>query len=156
MENPSLSQSLFIPCMRGLYFAIFLFSMPLHSSAGHPLDERPLTVSDNGRIYRATLDRYVQPESIKELQEIVRQASLGGKRISFAGQRHSQGGHTFCEGGIVIDMRALNQIIKIDPVAKAITVQPGVTWEEIQNAINPYGLSIKVMQASNIFTRSSR
>jgi decaprenylphospho-beta-D-ribofuranose 2-oxidase len=31
-------------------------------------------------------------------------------------------------------------------------VQSGITWEQIQEAINPYGLAIKVMQSSNIFT----
>lgn len=33
-----------------------------------------------------------------------------------------------------------------------IRVQSGATWAQIQDYINPYGLSIRVMQSSNIFT----
>jgi decaprenylphospho-beta-D-ribofuranose 2-oxidase len=109
-------------------------------------------VTDNGRIYSAQIEQYLQPTSIEALQEQIRQASLAGKTISFAGQKHTQGGHTFCENGIVIDMKSLNKIISIDPHAKLLRVQAGATWEEIQDAINPYGLAVKVMQASNIFT----
>lgn len=137
--------------MKALYLSAILFFIPLQASVDLPCDQ-PITVSDNGRLYSAHLDQYLRPDSITVLLEIIRQAAQEGKKVSFAGQSHSQGGHTFCEGGIVIDMRSLNKILKIDPVAKLITVQPGVTWEEIQDAINPYGLSIKVMQASNIFT----
>ncbi len=111
-----------------------------------------LTITDNGRLYQATIEQYLAPESIEELKQIILKASSERKTISFAGQRHSQGGHTFCENGLTVDMRSLNHILKIDPEKKTIVVEPGVTWEQIQDAINPYGLAIKVMQASNIFT----
>lgn len=117
-----------------------------------PLLLNATLVTDNGRIYSAQIEQYLQPTSIEALQEQIRQASLEGKTISFAGQKHTQGGHTFCENGIVIDMKPLNKIVSIDPNAKLLRVQAGATWEEIQDAINPYGLAVKVMQASNIFT----
>jgi decaprenylphospho-beta-D-ribofuranose 2-oxidase len=109
-------------------------------------------VTDNGRIYKAQIEQYFQPASIEALQQHIRQASKEGKTISFAGQKHTQGGHTFSENGIVIDMKLFNKIISIDREAKLLRVQAGATWEEIQDAINPYGLAVKVMQASNIFT----
>lgn len=49
-------------------------------------------------------------------------------------------------------MRGYNQIIALDTKKKTIRVQSGATWEQIQNYINQYGLSVRVMQSSNIFT----
>lgn len=35
-------------------------------------------------------------------------------KISIAGQRHSQGGHTYYEDGIVVDMASYNAIVSIE------------------------------------------
>jgi hypothetical protein len=43
-------------------------------------------------------------------------------------------------------------VIAIDTVAQTITVESGATWDEVQRALAPVGLAIKVMQSSNIFT----
>ena len=49
-------------------------------------------------------------------------------------------------------MTTFNKVIKVLPDEKLVTVQSGATWADVQEAINPYGLSIKTMQAPNIFT----
>jgi decaprenylphospho-beta-D-ribofuranose 2-oxidase len=72
--------------------------------------------------------------------------------VSISGQRHSQGGHTYYKDGIVIDMTPYNKILSFDPRGKIITVQAGATWKDIQDYINPYGLSVKTMQSQNVFT----
>ena len=56
------------------------------------------------------------------------------------------------DDALVLDMLTFNKILALDTKTKVITVQSGATWEQIQNYANPYGLAIKVMQASNIFT----
>ena len=109
-------------------------------------------VSDCGRLYHAQVKEIVVPHTVDELQKVVRKANSEGIKVSFAGQRMSQGGHTFLEGGISIEMRHLNHILAIDVEQKTIEVEGGATWEEIQNAVNEVGLAIKVMQSSNIFT----
>ena len=73
-------------------------------------------------------------------------------KVSMAGQRHSQGGHQFSQDGIVLDMLSFNKILSLDQKNKVLTVQIGATWDQIQRYINPFNLSIKVMQTSNIFT----
>ncbi|MBI3231982.1 MAG: FAD-binding oxidoreductase [Candidatus Doudnabacteria bacterium] len=115
-------------------------------------DQQGMVISDNGRLYKAHPSEYYQPQTLPSLEQTIHLATEKGKKISFAGQRHSQGGQSFCEGDILVDMRSLNQILRIDPVAKIAVVQPGVTWEGLQNALNPYNLAVKVMQSSNIFT----
>lgn len=66
--------------------------------------------------------------------------------------QHSQGGHTLYPNAIMIDMKSYNRILDFDVDHKKITVQAGATWDDIQKYINPYGLSVKVMQSQNIFT----
>ncbi|MCE5315899.1 MAG: FAD-binding oxidoreductase, partial [Parachlamydia sp.] len=56
------------------------------------------------------------------------------------------------QGGTVVDMSRLNRILSIDTQNKTILVQAGVTWEQIQESVNPNGLAVAVMQSSNIFT----
>jgi decaprenylphospho-beta-D-ribofuranose 2-oxidase len=82
----------------------------------------------------------------------VRDAAAGGLKVSISGSRHSQGGHTYVPGGVVLDMRAFNRILGIDTLARRVTVQSGATWAEVQRAIAPHGLAVKVMQSSYIFT----
>ena len=49
-------------------------------------------------------------------------------------------------------MRGYNKILSLDVANSLITVQAGATWDDIQRYLNPYGLAVKVMQSSNIFT----
>nr|WP_261384364.1 FAD-binding oxidoreductase [Planococcus sp. CPCC 101016] len=87
-----------------------------------------------------------------ELQKIVEDAKQGGDTLSIAGMQHSQGGQTVYPDGIMIDMKPYNQIIEVNEEKKTVMVQSGATWANIQEAINPYGLSLKVSQSQNIFT----
>src|SRR5690606_25334099 len=87
-----------------------------------------------------------------ELRKIVQDAKKNGDVLSIAGMQHSQGGQTVYLNGIMIDMKPYNQILEVDPQARTVTVQSGATWADIQEAINPHGLSLKVTQSQNIFT----
>lgn len=86
------------------------------------------------------------------LQKIVHDAKNSGDVLSIAGMQHSQGGQTVYPNGVMIDMKPYNQVLEVDSQAKTVTVQSGATWADIQEAINPYGLSLQVSQSQNIFT----
>lgn len=49
-------------------------------------------------------------------------------------------------------MTQFNNIVAINQKEKWIIVQSGASWAHIQEALNPFGLAVKVMQSSNIFT----
>lgn len=108
--------------------------------------------SDVGRIYSTQITKIVQGTTTDELAAVIREAAEKSLRVSIAGKRHSQGGHTFYKDAVVVDMNAYNQILNLDNTNKLITVQSGTTWADIQDYIDPYGLSVQVMQSSNIFT----
>jgi decaprenylphospho-beta-D-ribofuranose 2-oxidase len=114
--------------------------------------EDPFLRSDYSKLRPVKIERVVASKEVQQLQEIVNEASAKGLRISIAGQRHSQGGHTYYKDSIVLDMTPFHKILAFDEKAKTITVQAGATWADVQTYINPYGLAVKTMQSQNIFT----
>lgn len=71
--------------------------------------------------------------------------------VTAAGQRHSMGGQSFMQGGLVLDMREFNQL-KLDKAHRILTAQTGATWKQIQIFLDPEGLSLQAMQSINIFS----
>ncbi|MBD0381381.1 FAD-binding oxidoreductase [Paenibacillus sedimenti] len=116
------------------------------------LDQDPYLITDYSRLHPVKVERVVMGKEEEQLIALIREAKQKGLTLSIAGQRHSQGGHTYYEDGIVVDMTTYNQVLDFWPEKKKIRVQAGATWNDIQNTINPYGLSVKTMQSQNIFT----
>ena len=112
----------------------------------------PLLRTDVARLAPARVARVDDVRDLEELRAALRDASDRKLKVSISGSRHSQGGHTYTAGGVVLNMRRFNRIRAIDSAAMTITVESGATWDEVQRAIAPRGLAIKVMQSSNIFT----
>ncbi|MFP7296810.1 FAD-dependent oxidoreductase [Neobacillus niacini] len=98
------------------------------------------------------IERIVKVRDRTQLQKIVKEANEKRQHISIAGLQHSQGGHTYYKDSIVLDMKTFNKIMKIDKQNKLIKVEAGATWEDVQEAIQPYGLALKVTQSQSIFT----
>ncbi len=114
--------------------------------------EDPLVRSDVARLAPARVERVDTVREVDQLRAVLRDARQRGLKVSISGSRHSQGGHTYTPGGVVLNMRGFNRVRAVDPVALTITVESGATWDEVQRAIAPRGLALKVMQSSNIFT----
>ena len=114
--------------------------------------EDPLVRNDVARLAPARVERVDTVREVDQLRAVLREARQRGLKVSISGSRHSQGGHTYTPGGVVLNMRGFNRVRAVDPVALTITVESGTTWDEVQRAIAPRGLALKVMQSSNIFT----
>ena len=112
----------------------------------------PLLRTDVGRLRPARVHRIATIHDVEQLKTAVRNARARGLKVSISGSRHSQGGQTYTRGGVVLDMRGFNRVRAIDTDRTTITVESGATWDEVQRAIAPRGLAVKVMQSSNIFT----
>ncbi|TKI99544.1 FAD-dependent oxidoreductase, partial [Bacillus cereus] len=109
-------------------------------------------MSDVGKLLPTKIKRVESATEEHSLIKLVRDAKVSGEKISIAGMQHSQGGQTYYPNGTMLDMKGYNKILEFDPEKKRITVQSGVTWNDIQKKINPYGLAVQVMQSQNIFT----
>ena len=88
---------------------------------------------------------------ISQIKEIISYARLTNKKISIAGSKHSMGGHTIYENGIVLNMRPYNHM-EIDSVSNILTIGSGALWSEALHFLNNYGKSISVMQAFSSFS----
>ncbi|GAA4854957.1 FAD-binding oxidoreductase [Paenibacillus vulneris] len=115
-------------------------------------DQDPFLITDYSRLHPVKVERVVQGREEEQLVHLLQEARDKHLTVSIAGQRHSQGGHTYYKDGIVVDMTSFNKIISMDLQARTIRVQAGATWNDVQEAVNPYGLSVKTMQSQNIFT----
>nr|WP_233713697.1 FAD-binding oxidoreductase [Lederbergia citri] len=109
-------------------------------------------MNDVGRLVPIKVREVVKGQEIEQFNQLLLDAKKKNLKISIAGKQHSQGGHTYYKDAIVLDMTTYNKVIKVDSNEKLVTVQSGATWADVQEAINHYGLSIKTMQAPNIFT----
>lgn len=107
-------------------------------------------VNDITQLNPISVKSILTPQSTEEIQQIVK--TLHGEPICIGGGRFSMGGQTACENGLHLDMRNMNRILRFDKNAKTITVQPGCTWREIQEYIDPHDLSVKIMQTYANFT----
>ncbi|TLS36824.1 FAD-binding oxidoreductase [Pseudalkalibacillus caeni] len=134
-----------------ILFLIGYGSFFLYSVSQEKTDSKS-TISDVSGLMPVKVKRVVKGNEEKSFINTVKEANEKDLKVSIAGKMHSQGGHTYYEDAVVMDTTGYNEILKIDPEKKIVRVQSGATWDDIQQAINPYGLSIKVMQSQNIFT----
>ena len=136
-----------VPLVLAVYASTFVISY------GEILrTQDPLVRTDVARLSPTRVERVDDVRELEQLREILRDARQRKLKVSISGSRHSQGGHTYTAGGVVLNMRRFNRIRAVDPVAMTITVESGATWDEVQRAIAPRRLALKVMQSSNIFT----
>lgn len=90
----------------------------------------------------------IVPRTTEEIAEAVKNNDY----VSIGGGRNSMGGQTASERAVQIDMREYNKILNFSTTTKEITVQSGIRWRDIQDYIDPYNLSIKIMQTYSNFT----
>jgi len=72
--------------------------------------------------------------------------------ISIGGGRFSQGGQIVEPGSLHLDMRGMNRVVFLDAPRRVARVQAGIAWRDLQDAIDPHDLSVKIMQSFANFT----
>src|SRR6266581_3566071 len=105
--------------------------------------ENPKLVNDVTQLNPVEVSDVKQPKSIQEVADLVK---THHGPISIGGGRYSMGGQTASHQAMQLDLRQFNKVIAFSKEKKEITVQPGITWRQIQDYIDPYNLSLKVMQ----------
>jgi uncharacterized membrane protein YhaH (DUF805 family)/SAM-dependent methyltransferase len=108
-----------------------------------------IIVNDVTQINPVRVSKVIAPVTVEELQNIIRQTEC---TISIGGGRFSMGGQTASPNSLHIDMRKLNSVLAFSAADKTIKVQAGIRWCDIQRYLDPYNLSIKIMQTYANFT----
>jgi FAD/FMN-containing dehydrogenase len=60
--------------------------------------------------------------------------------VSVRGGGHSFPGYSVCDGGLMIDLSRMKGI-RVDPVARRVRAEPGVTWGELDRETQSFGLA---------------
>lgn len=129
--------------------AIYAYPNPIPGKKDRDKENaKALIVNDVTELNPVKVQGIVVPHTIEEIAEAVR----AHDKVSIGGGRNSMGGQTASEKAVQIDMRAYNKILALSTSTKEITVQAGARWRDIQDAIDPYGLSVKIMQTYSNFT----
>ncbi len=108
-----------------------------------------LVVNDVTGLNPIPVAAIITPTTTEEIAAALR--SHAGP-VSIGGGRFSQGGQTAEPGALQIDMRQFRRVLALDTVAKTITVQAGARWRDVQEALDPHNLSVKIMQTYANFT----
>lgn len=112
----------------------------------------PTYAEDAGKLLPTAIKEIRSATNAETLEKWVKSENKHKGKISIAGMQHTQGGHTLYPSATLIDMKSYNKILNYQPEKQQITVQSGITWEQIQKKINPDGLALKVTQSQAIFT----
>lgn len=111
-----------------------------------------IILNDKGMISETSVTRVIHVKQKQDILDAIKYANQQHLKISISAVQHSQGGQTLVQNGLVLDMLPFNHVIGLNQNEGQITVEPGITWRQLQKIINHYHLSIGVMQSSNIFT----
>ena len=94
-------------------------------------------------------DAVVQPENEAQLVEFVRWAVSNRIPLTPRGKASSgYGGVVPVKKGIVVDFYWMKDVLEIDPEAMTATVQPGITWEQLDKALQKQNLTLRLYPTS--------
>ncbi|MDA1028499.1 MAG: FAD-binding oxidoreductase [Bacteroidetes bacterium] len=137
----------------GLLLVILLYAGSFVFSYSRILKSNdPLLITDVARLIPLKVHRVDTLDNVEDLKKVLAEAKEKKLKVSISGSKHSQGGHTYYQDAIVLDMSSFNKILDLDVEKKIIRVQSGAKWKDVQEYINPYKLAVKVMQSSYVFT----
>ena len=83
----------------------------------------------------------VRPRNDAEVADALLRARDGGAEIAVRGGGHSMQGHSMSEGGVTIDLSALNGV-DVDTQARRVRVGGGALLGDVARATGPHGLAI--------------
>jgi FAD/FMN-containing dehydrogenase len=94
----------------------------------------------NGSVDRrpALLVRCTNAEEVIAAVTVAREQALA---LSVRSGGHSIAGYGTNEGGMVIDLSRM-KAIHIDPERRTARIEPGLTWGEVSNTLQPSGLTL--------------
>lgn len=67
-------------------------------------------------------------------------ARSSGLIVSVRGGAHNVTGNAICDAGLVIDLSGMKGL-RIDPAARTIRAEPGLTWGEVNHDLQTFGLA---------------
>ncbi len=100
-------------------------------------------------LFKTMPDQVIRPGHTEEVAQMVRKAIATKKPIVPRGAgTWGLGGCVPVKGGYVLDMTAMNKVVSIDEKNLTATVQPGITWKALSDALDAKGLFLPCYPSS--------
>ena len=97
-----------------------------------------------------TPDFVVHAESTQEVSRILKLANrFRVPVIPYGGGSGTQGGTVPLYGGIVLDLKKMNRLVRLDEKSFTLTAQPGINLRQLEDTLNRRGLSLPHYPASH-------
>jgi FAD/FMN-containing dehydrogenase len=97
------------------------------------------------RIWNASIDKHpgliVRCAGVDDVVAAVTFAREHGVLVAIRGGGHNVGGRAVCDGGLVIDLSPMKGIA-VDPRARRVRADPGVTLGELDRETHTHGLAV--------------
>ncbi len=95
-------------------------------------------------VFNAMIDRHpsliVRCAGVADVISAVNFARTNKLLVAVRGGGHNISGNAVCDGGIVIDLSQMKGM-RIDPAARKVRAEPGLTWGELNHALQAFGLA---------------
>ena len=101
-------------------------------------------------VHEAPASAVIAPRTIEQIQAIVRYANAELIPIIPRGAGSGMSGQAVpIDGGIILDLKAMNRILEIRPADMLCRVESGVVDDDLNRALQPYGLFYPPAPASS-------
>nr|ALM02643.1 L-galactono-1,4-lactone dehydrogenase [Lycium barbarum] len=127
------------------------YSFPFPENAIHkkaqlfryaPLPDDLHTVSNWSGTHEVQTRAFLQPESMEELEGIVKDANVKKQKIRPVGSGLSPNGIGLTRAGMV-NLGLMDKVLSVDKKKKRVTVQAGIRVQQLVDSIKDYGITLQ-------------
>ncbi|KAL8095298.1 hypothetical protein AgCh_036675 [Apium graveolens] len=127
------------------------YSFPFPENAKHkkaqmfkyaPLPDDLHTVSNWSGTHEVHTRNFIQPESVEELESVVRMANEKKQKIRPVGSGLSPNGIGLTRAGMV-NLALLDKVLEVDKERKIVRVQAGIRVQELVDGIKEFGITLQ-------------
>lgn len=97
-------------------------------------------LTDGLKLKYGQADILVYPKTTEEVADVVKFANANNLNITTRGAGTNLVGSTIPNGGIILDLSLMNEIVELDKETFTITVQPGILLQDLQQLVEQYDL----------------
>jgi FAD/FMN-containing dehydrogenase len=103
------------------------------------------------RIHNAMHDRrpalIARCAGAQDVRAAIDYARARGLSLAVRGGGHHVAGYAICDGGLVVDLSPMKRI-RVDPKARTVRAEAGLTWGELDSETQAFGLAVTGGRAS--------